>query len=52
MPIDAKSIRFGETALERLIQWLRSTNHPQTLETITEKYLEIVRALVIEEAGK
>ena len=49
MPIDARTIRVGETGLERLIQWLRTTNQPQTLEAITAKYVEILRSLVIEE---
>ncbi|HYF61282.1 MAG TPA: hypothetical protein VD886_00620 [Herpetosiphonaceae bacterium] len=52
MPIDAKSIRVGETGLERLIQWLRSTNQPQTLEAITARYVAILRALVLEEEGR
>ncbi|HEY1015244.1 MAG TPA: hypothetical protein VGE07_21240 [Herpetosiphonaceae bacterium] len=50
MPIDAKSVRVGETGFERLIQWLRSTGQPQTLEAITARYIEILRALVVEEA--
>ncbi len=49
MPIDARTIRVGETGLERLIQWLRATNQPQTLEAITAKYIEILRSLVLEE---
>ena len=52
MAIDAKSIRVGETGLERLIQWLRSTNQPQTLEAITARYVAILRALVVEEEGR
>lgn len=52
MPVDARSIRVGETGLERLIQWLRSTNQPQTLEAITTRYIEILRALVVEEEGR
>ncbi|GAA5529837.1 MULTISPECIES: hypothetical protein [Herpetosiphon] len=52
MPIDVKSIRLGETGLERLIQWLRTSNQPQTLEAITAKYVEILRSLVVEEEGR
>jgi hypothetical protein len=42
--MDARNIRFGETGMNQLIQWLRQTNTPQTLETITERYLEILKA--------
>lgn len=49
MPIDARTIRVGETGLERLIQWLRETGQPQTLEALTERYIEILRSLVIDE---
>lgn len=49
MPIDARTIRVGETGLERLIQWLRASNKPQTMDAITRKYVEILRSLVLEE---
>lgn len=48
--MDAKSIIYGETAIDRLVQWLRSTGEPQDLEAIVERYLEILRELVLEES--
>ena len=44
--MDARHIRIGETGLEELIQWLRHTGQPQTLEVLTERYLEILQSLV------
>ena len=43
--MDAGNIRFGDTGLDDLIQWLRQTGRPQTLEAITEQYLAILRSL-------
>ena len=50
--MDARNVRVGETGLEQLIQWLRQTGRPQTLEAMTERYLEILRELVGVEEGK
>jgi hypothetical protein len=48
--MDARNIRIGETGVDELIQWLRQTGQPQPLETLTERYLEILkRALGVEE---
>jgi hypothetical protein len=44
--MDARNVRFGETNINQLIQWLRQTNTPQTLETITQRYVEILKASV------
>lgn len=44
--MDARNVRVGETGLEQLIQWLRQTGRPQTLESMTERYLAILRDLV------
>ncbi len=49
--MDARNIRIGETGLEDLIQWLRHTGQPQTLETLTERYIMILRGLVRVEEG-
>ncbi len=49
--MDARNIRIGETRLEDLIQWLRQTGQPQTLEALTQRYLEILRGLVRVEEG-
>ncbi len=44
--MDARNIRIGETGLEELIQWVRQSGQPQTLEALTERYLQILRGLV------
>ncbi|HEY0604962.1 MAG TPA: hypothetical protein VGD69_26985 [Herpetosiphonaceae bacterium] len=44
--MDARNVRIGETGLEQLIQWLRQTGKPQSLEALTERYVEILRELV------
>jgi hypothetical protein len=44
--MDARNIRIGETGLDELIQWLRQTGQPQTLEVLTERYVEILQRLV------
>lgn len=47
--MDAKMIIYGETALDKLAQWLRSTGEPQDLEVVVQRYLEILRELVLED---
>ncbi len=47
--MDARSIIYGETALDKLVQWLRATGEPQDLEVVVQRYLEILRELVVEE---
>ncbi len=49
--MDARNIRIGETGLQELIQWLRQTGQPQTLESLTERYVAILRNLVRAEEG-
>lgn len=44
--MDARNIRIGETGLDRLIQWLRQTGRPQSLEALTKQYVTILRELV------
>jgi hypothetical protein len=44
--MDARNIRIGETGLDELIQWLRQTGQPQTVEALTERYLQILRNLI------
>jgi len=44
--MDARNIRIGETGLDELIQWLRQTGQPQTVEALTERYIAILRRLV------
>ena len=47
--MDAKNIIFGETALDKLVQLLRSSGQPQDITKLTERYLEILRELVMTE---
>ena len=47
--MDAKTITYGETALDRLAQWLRTTGQPQDITAVVQRYLEILRELVLED---
>jgi hypothetical protein len=44
--MEARNIRIGETGVEELMQWLRQSGQPQTLEALTERYLAILQSLV------
>lgn len=46
--MDVKLVIFGETGLDRLLQWLRTTGEPQDLRVVLEEYLRILRDLVLE----
>ena len=46
MAMDARNIRIGETSLDELIQWLRQTGQPQTLETLNEQYVTILKSVI------
>lgn len=45
--MDAKAIIYGDTALERLVQLLRASGQPQDMTKLTERYLEILREMVL-----
>lgn len=47
--MDAKNVIYGETGLERLVQILRASGQPQDIAKLTERYLEILRELVLTE---
>lgn len=47
--MDSKMIVYGETALDKLTQWLRATGEPQDIEQVIRRYLEILRELLLEE---
>ncbi|MGQ9926980.1 MAG: hypothetical protein ACUVS4_08925 [Chloroflexaceae bacterium] len=47
--MDAKVIVFGETAIDRLVQWLRATGQPQDIMDLVRQYLEILSKAVREE---
>jgi hypothetical protein len=46
--MEAKSIIYGETALDELAQWLKSTGQPQNIEDVVRQYIAIMRQLVLE----
>lgn len=48
--MDAKLINFGETALDRLLQWLRSSGEPKDIKELLQQYLEILSKSVMEDA--
>ncbi len=45
--MDAKSVIYGETGLDKLVQQLRAGGHPVDIATLTERYLEILREQVL-----
>ncbi|MCU0493857.1 MAG: hypothetical protein MUD01_19885 [Chloroflexaceae bacterium] len=47
--MDARTISYGETAIDKLVQWLRARGEPADAETIARQYLKILRDLVVEE---
>ena len=47
--MDAKNISYGETGLDRLVQLLRASGQPQDIAKLTERYVEILRELVMGE---
>jgi len=47
--MDAKNVIFGETGLDKLVQMLRATGQPQDIAKLLERYLEILRELVLSE---
>jgi hypothetical protein len=47
--MDARAIIFGETAIDQLVQWLRSSGEPKSMEALLQQYLEILAKAVTEE---
>ena len=47
--MDAKNVIYGETGLEKLVQMLRASGQPQDITKLVERYLEILRELVVPE---
>jgi len=45
--MDAKTIIYGETAVDRLTQELRASSQPIDIASLTQRYLEILRELVL-----
>jgi hypothetical protein len=50
--MDGKNVIYGETGIDRLVQILRSSGQPQDIAWLTERYLEILRELVLSEEAK
>ncbi|ACL25907.1 MULTISPECIES: hypothetical protein [Chloroflexus] len=48
--MDAKTIIFGDTAIDRLLQWLRASGEPKDVREVLLQYLEILHKLVTEES--
>lgn len=47
--MDADKIRLGETAFEELLEWLRDSGQPQTLDALTYQYMALLRSKVMDE---
>lgn len=45
--MDAKNIIYGETAIDRLVQMLRASGQPMDVTKLTERYLELLREMVV-----
>ncbi len=43
-------IVFGDTAVDRLLQWLRASGEPKDVRELLVQYLEILSELVMEES--
>lgn len=47
--MDAKVIIFGETSLDKLLQWLRAGGEPKDLRELLQAYLEMLSKSVTED---
>lgn len=48
--MDAKMIIFGETSLDKLLQWLRSSGEPKDIKDLLQQYLLILSKSVMEDS--
>ncbi len=48
--MDAKQIIFGETSLDKLLQWLRSSGEPKDIREVLVQYLQILSKSVTEDS--
>ena len=46
--MDADKVRLGETAFEELLDWLRRSGRPQTLDALTYQYVTLLRDKVLD----
>jgi hypothetical protein len=47
--MDGRMVVFGETALDKLLQWLRASGEPKDIDEVLRQYLAILRDLVTED---
>lgn len=47
--MDSRMIIFGETAIDKLLQWLRASGEPKDIDEVLAQYLAILKDLVTEE---
>ncbi len=45
--MDGKSVVYSETAMDKLAQVLRSSGQPQDITWLTERYIELLREMVV-----
>jgi hypothetical protein len=43
MTQEAKPVKIGPEQLEKLIEFVRRSGKPQTLETLTRRYIELLK---------
>lgn len=43
MPNASNTVNISMRDMERLIDWMRRTGRPQTIESLTRRYLEMLR---------
>jgi hypothetical protein len=48
--MDAKMITFGDTAMDKLLQWLRSSGEPKCIDELLHQYLTMLSKLVAEDS--
>ena len=48
--MDAKMITFGDTAMDKLLQWLRSSGEPKYIDELLRQYLTMLSKLVAEDS--
>ena len=50
--MDADKIRLGETAFEELLDWLRQSGRPLSLDALTYQYVATLREQVLGEKAE
>lgn len=47
--MDTRLLTYGDTGVDELVQWLRSTGEPQDIAVVVRQYLEILRKRALED---